>query len=156
MSQQDPSPRSDTPMLQQWHACKQKAGDALLLFRLGDFYEAFESDAPIIARDLEIALTARHGVPMAGIPWMALVRDIQIHPNTHDLIVGTHGRGIFIIDDISPLRNLTGELSGRDVHFFPAPPQTLTTGRFGGGSVVNGGFAAGNPPALPAFQYYLH
>ncbi len=90
-----------------------------------------------------------------SIPWMALVRDIQIHPNTHDLIVGTHGRGIFIIDDISPLRNLTGELSGRDIHFFPAPPQTLTTGRFGGGSVVNGGFAAGNPPALPAFQYYL-
>jgi hypothetical protein len=46
-------------------------------------------------------------------------------------------------------------LSGRDIHFFPAPAQTLTTGRFGGGSVVNGGFAAGNPPALPAFQYYL-
>jgi photosystem II stability/assembly factor-like uncharacterized protein len=90
-----------------------------------------------------------------NIPWMALVRDIQIHPKTHDLIVGTHGRGIFIIDDISPLRNLTGELSGRDIHFFPAPAQTLTTGRFGGGSVVNGGFAAGNPPALPAFQYYL-
>jgi hypothetical protein len=90
-----------------------------------------------------------------NIPWMALVRDIQIHPKTHDMIIGTHGRGIFIIDDISPLRNLTGELSGRDIHFFPSPVQTLTTGQFGGGSVVNGGFTAANPSALPAFQYYL-
>lgn len=90
-----------------------------------------------------------------NIPWMALVRDIKIHPQTHDLIIGTHGRGIYVIDDISPLRNLTGELSTRDIHFFPVPDQVLTTGRFGGGSVVNGGFTAANPPSLPAFQYYL-
>jgi photosystem II stability/assembly factor-like uncharacterized protein len=90
-----------------------------------------------------------------NIPWMALVRDIRIHPVTHDLVIGTHGRGIYLIDDISPLRNLTGELSSRDIHFFPVPDQVLTTGRFGGGSVVNGGFAASNPPSLPAFQYYL-
>lgn len=43
--------------------------DTLLLFRLGDFYEAFNADAVTIAKALEITLTNRKGVPMAGIPY---------------------------------------------------------------------------------------
>ncbi|SCA64015.1 DNA mismatch repair protein MutS [Chlamydiales bacterium SCGC AG-110-P3] len=57
-----------TPMMQQWHECKQAAGDAVLLFRMGDFYEAFHDDAPIFSRELELTLTQRQGIPMAGIP----------------------------------------------------------------------------------------
>jgi DNA mismatch repair protein MutS len=63
---------SDTPMMTQWKQCKASAGDAIVLFRLGDFYEAFAEDAVTLARELEIALTARQSIPMAGIPWMAL------------------------------------------------------------------------------------
>jgi DNA mismatch repair protein MutS len=62
-----------TPMLAQYRQIKARFPDALVLFRLGDFYETFETDAKIAARELELVLTARafaKGVrlPMAGVP----------------------------------------------------------------------------------------
>ncbi len=62
-----------TPMLSQYRALKARFPDAILLFRLGDFYETFESDAKTCARELELVLTSRSfakGVrlPMAGVP----------------------------------------------------------------------------------------
>lgn len=60
--------KETTPMMQQWHACKEKAKGALLLFRLGDFYEAFHEDAAILAKEIEVTLTKRQGIPMSGIP----------------------------------------------------------------------------------------
>lgn len=57
-----------TPMMEQWKRCKEKAGDALLLFRLGDFYEAFYEDAKLLADAVDLTLTQRQGVPMSGIP----------------------------------------------------------------------------------------
>ncbi len=57
-----------TPMMAQWQACKEHAKDALLLFRLGDFYEAFHGDAEVLAKELELTLTRRHEIPMSGIP----------------------------------------------------------------------------------------
>lgn len=58
-----------TPMMVQWHACKKAAGKAILLFRMGDFYEAFYDDAVILAREAELTLTKRQNIPMSGIPW---------------------------------------------------------------------------------------
>jgi DNA mismatch repair protein MutS len=58
-----------TPMMAQWEACKVQAGDALLLFRLGDFYEAFCEDAVRISKDVGLTLTARQGIPMCGMPF---------------------------------------------------------------------------------------
>lgn len=55
-------------MMTQWHACKKAAGDAVLLFRMGDFYEAFYDDAVVLARELELTLTKRQEIPMAGVP----------------------------------------------------------------------------------------
>lgn len=55
-------------MMAQWAECKKKAGSAILLFRLGDFYEAFEEDATILAKELDLTLTKRQETPMAGIP----------------------------------------------------------------------------------------
>lgn len=57
-----------SPMMVQWHSCKQAAGDSVLLFRLGDFYEAFYDDAIVISRDLDLTLTKRQDVPMCGVP----------------------------------------------------------------------------------------
>lgn len=57
-----------SPMMQQWQQCKQKAKDALLLFQLGDFYEAFYEDAKQISKELNITLTQRQGIPMCGVP----------------------------------------------------------------------------------------
>jgi DNA mismatch repair protein MutS len=65
-----------TPMMQQYHSMKQEVPDALLMFRLGDFYELFFEDAVTASRELEITLTARHKerenpVPMCGVPFHA-------------------------------------------------------------------------------------
>lgn len=57
-----------TPMMAQWQACKKKAGSALLFFRMGDFYEAFYDDAIVLAKELELTLTTRQEIPMAGVP----------------------------------------------------------------------------------------
>jgi photosystem II stability/assembly factor-like uncharacterized protein len=91
-----------------------------------------------------------------NIPEYAMVRDIQIHPKTHDLIIASHGRGIFILDDIRPIRNMVKSVQDQDVYFFPTPDITLTSGKFGwGGPNVSGGWNAPNPPSTPPFIYYL-
>ncbi|MCH9634177.1 MAG: DNA mismatch repair protein MutS [Chlamydiae bacterium] len=64
--------KSATPMMVQWQQCKQKAKDSLLLFRMGDFYEAFYDDASLLAKTLELTLTKRQDIPMSGIPHHAL------------------------------------------------------------------------------------
>ncbi len=55
-------------MMRQYREMKDQHPDAVLLFQLGDFYETFYDDATLAARELDITLTARDGVPMAGIP----------------------------------------------------------------------------------------
>lgn len=58
-----------TPMMSQWQECKAQAKSALLLFRLGDFYEAFYEDAQIMSKEVGLTLTARQGIPMCGVPF---------------------------------------------------------------------------------------
>lgn len=60
--------KSSSPMMLQWHACKKAAGNAVLLFRMGYFYEAFYEDAELLARELELTLTRRQEIPMSGVP----------------------------------------------------------------------------------------
>ncbi len=55
-------------MMAQWFECKKKSPDALLLFQLGDFYEAFYDDAVVMSKELELTLTKRQETPMAGVP----------------------------------------------------------------------------------------
>ena len=62
-----------TPMMQQYVATKEKYKEALLFYRLGDFYEMFFDDALIASKELDLALTGRGGgldekIPMCGIP----------------------------------------------------------------------------------------
>ncbi|MCZ6788401.1 MAG: hypothetical protein O7D33_00390, partial [Chloroflexi bacterium] len=66
-----------TPVRRQYLRIKQQHPDAILLFRLGDFYETFDEDAKIVARELQIALTSRdmgggERRPLAGIPYHSL------------------------------------------------------------------------------------
>lgn len=71
----------DTPMLRQYREIKAKAEDAILFFRLGDFYEMFLTDAEKASRELDITLTGRgkddNRVPMCGIPYHAAEGYIQ-------------------------------------------------------------------------------
>jgi DNA mismatch repair protein MutS len=57
-----------TPMMEQYYAMKKKNGGAVLLFRLGDFYEMFEDDAVEASKILNITLTKRNNIPMCGFP----------------------------------------------------------------------------------------
>lgn len=61
-----------TPMMKQYLDIKDKYKDSILLFRLGDFYEAFFDDALTVSKILNIVLTKRQDAPMAGIPYHAL------------------------------------------------------------------------------------
>src|SRR5665213_2035234 len=68
-----PSAAGATPAMAQWFACKAEQPDALLFFRMGDFYELFFADAEAAAAALDIALTSRGehaGAPIAmcGVP----------------------------------------------------------------------------------------
>ena len=64
-------PGLTTPMMEQYLRIKKEHQDALLFFRLGDFYEMFYEDARIASSVLEIALTSRQKVPMCGVPYHA-------------------------------------------------------------------------------------
>lgn len=61
--------KTASPMMQQWHSCKKMAKDAVLLFRMGDFYEAFYDDAALLSRELDLTLTKRQEIPMSGVPY---------------------------------------------------------------------------------------
>ncbi len=71
-----------TPVMQQYLAAKEGQKDALLFFRMGDFYELFFEDAVVAARALDLTLTARNkgaedAIPMAGVPHHAASAYIQ-------------------------------------------------------------------------------
>ena len=69
-------PATLTPAMRQYQQYKAQYPDAVLFFRIGDFYECFYEDARTVARTLGVALTARskgeNPVPMAGVPYHAL------------------------------------------------------------------------------------
>jgi len=80
-----PMPPSEiTPMMQQYYEIKEKYRDAIVLFRVGDFYETFGEDAKVASKELNIALTATgrgkgaaRKTPMAGVPYHAVTPYIK-------------------------------------------------------------------------------
>jgi len=82
------------------------------------------------------------------------VRDIAIHPRESDLIIATHGRGVFIVDDLTPLRALTPEIMAKDAAFLPSRPAALTLPageqRFDG----NSDFVGPSLPEAAPIVYY--
>lgn len=80
---------------------------------------------------------------------------IELHPKTNDLILGTHGRGIIIIDDISPLRILTPELLAKPLHFFETKPFEFDEKSSFGGNWSENQFVGENPSTNAKITYYL-
>jgi DNA mismatch repair protein MutS len=71
----DKDPSVGTPFMRQWSAAKRQNPDALVFFRMGDFYELFYDDAAVASRELQLTLTARdreRNVPMCGVPYHAV------------------------------------------------------------------------------------
>jgi photosystem II stability/assembly factor-like uncharacterized protein len=83
------------------------------------------------------------------------VHDLVIHPTEHDLILGTHGRGIYIIDDLTSLRALTAEVMQSKVSLLPSrpAPQVLSGGLSWFGS--DDEFVGRNPDETASIDYWL-
>src|SRR5512134_2091107 len=95
-----------TPMMAQYRRIKSELPkDALLLFRLGDFYEMFFEDAQVGARLLNVALTKRGVIPMCGIPFHAA--------NAYIGRLLKAGRKVAICDQLEDAR--PGQLVKREV-----------------------------------------
>lgn len=85
----------------------------------------------------------------------ANVHYIELNKKTNDLVMATHGRGIIIIDDISPLRQLTEENLNKDLYFFSTKPTVIAeTNGFGGASTETQ-FVGENPTKAARIIYYL-
>ncbi len=96
-----------------------------------------------------------HWSKFGGLPTVA-VDDLAIHPRDNDLIIATHGRSLYIVDDISPLEGLTQEILDKDAHLF-APKAALGnnllpgTTDWGGRAVYRGA----NPPDGAVLNFYV-
>jgi len=83
------------------------------------------------------------------------VRDIQIHPRENDLIIGTHGRGAWILDDIGPLQGLAEMLGRTTAGIFPARAAVRWQTGSRDASLGQREYQASNPPYGAYINYYL-
>jgi hypothetical protein len=82
------------------------------------------------------------------------VRDIVVQERESDVVIATHGRGIWIIDDITPLRKLTPEVMAQDAVFVMGKPAQQRFNANGGWAEGNGTFFGSNPPDAALITYY--
>ena len=90
----------------------------------------------------------------SGIPTIA-VRDMEVQERENDLVLATFGRGFYILDDFTPLRDLSPELMDSAAHIFPIKDALMyiqKSGRYGTGSTW---YTADNPPFGATFTYYV-
>lgn len=85
----------------------------------------------------------------------APVYDVKLHPRDGDAIIGTHGRGIYIIDDLSPLRALTPDTLTKDVVMLPSRASVLRIPAYEGRSEGDTLYVAGGVDEVASISYYL-
>ena len=92
----------------------------------------------------------------SGLPSNALVNDLLIHPRENDLVVATHGRGLFVVD-ITPLQEMKDKFFSEDVYLYEVEPKIPWTPRRAKleGSDGDRVFSAPNEPAGLVINYYL-
>jgi hypothetical protein len=83
---------------------------------------------------------------------------LVVHPRDHDLVIGTHGRAAYILDDVRPLRTLSPDLLAKPLHFFEVPDAQAYTTRQKEGSrfVGDGEFRGENEPYGALLTYSLN
>ena len=92
--------------------------------------------------------TLKNGLPTVP------VDDIIVHPRDNDLVIGTHGLGIWIMDDITPLQELTGEVMASAAHLYSVRRAT-SYNAYRPQGWTPGIYAAPNPPAGARIRYHL-
>ena len=83
------------------------------------------------------------------------VHHLELHPTKHALIAATHGRGIIIIDDISPLRAINESLLKSNLSFFENQPFTINEKSNFGGTALSNQFVGDNPASNAQIRYFL-
>ncbi|HVE79667.1 MAG TPA: hypothetical protein VNA89_12420 [Gemmatimonadaceae bacterium] len=82
------------------------------------------------------------------------VRDLKVHPRDNDLVIATHGRGMYVLDDLTPLQKV-GETARADVALFDLRPATRYSMWARDGNLGQKSWAAKNPPAGALISYWL-
>jgi len=83
------------------------------------------------------------------------VRDLAIHPRESDLLIATHGRGLYVVDDITPLRRLTQKVLDTDAALLPGRPAVMVIPGAEQEFVSDEEFVGFNPDEAAAITYYL-
>lgn len=97
----------------------------------------------------------RHWVELrSNLPTVA-VNDLVLHPRDNDLVLGTHGRGIWILDNVNALQELTPAVLTADAHLFTLEPAETIRYRRQGGHTGDMVFHGANPPAGAIIDSYL-
>ena len=89
-----------------------------------------------------------------GLPTI-MVRDLAIHKGMDDLVIGTFGRSIYVLDDYSPIRNATNELLTKESFIFPTKPALSYIPQSRGGDLGTSYFTAPNPPVGAQITFNL-
>ena len=90
-----------------------------------------------------------HGFPTVP------VDDLVIHPRDNDLVVGTHGRAIYVLDDVSSLSGLTAEVAAADLHLFPPRSASIIQRWKHESYSAQRAFVGPNPPAGAILTYHV-
>ena len=96
-----------------------------------------------------------HWMKMEGLPTVA-VDDIAIHPRDRDLVIGTHGRSVWIMDDITPFEHWTSRVLSDSLTAFAPRPATAFYYRTLGGMWSQRIFSANNPAFGATLNYFVH
>jgi photosystem II stability/assembly factor-like uncharacterized protein len=136
--------RGNLPDYGYLHTIRESPGNRNLLFVGSEFGLFISADG------------GRTWIPYKGEFPTVAVRDIQIHPREHDLMIGTHGRGVWIIDDIRPLDGLTAEAVKSEAVLFEVKPAVLFAYRTTVDNYSDAGYAGANSPYGAAVSYYLN
>lgn len=94
-------------------------------------------------------LPFRHKFPTTS------VRDLAVHPRENDLIIGTHGRGVYILDHIGPLQQMTPAISAKEAYLFDMRQATIYYIRRDAEYYAKPVFSAPNPPYGAPVSFYL-
>ena len=86
---------------------------------------------------------------------MVAVHDLAIHPTEHDLIIATHGRGIYIIDDLTALRSLTAKILESNVAVLPSRPSPMVLTGFENWFGSDDEYVGRNPSEAATIDYWL-
>jgi photosystem II stability/assembly factor-like uncharacterized protein/outer membrane lipoprotein-sorting protein len=121
--------------------------------------DTVERDLLFVGTELGLWLSTDGGASWAAFkggdfPSVA-VRDLQVQARDSDLVIATHGRGIWIIDDITPLRALTKQTLAKPAAFLPGRPVQQRMVGTGGWVEGDAAFVGSNPPSGASITYYL-